>query len=120
MPRVNGAKQARGPRRTLLDRTIIWNGRQLRQIHNDYIDHYNAHRPLNSPPSTAQIQRLGLSRADRNAAVSSTGHMASRVACPAERAQFGNPVAAVAASVREQAAGQGRQGAPMNSRHLHR
>ena len=32
-------------RRELLDRTIIWNQRQLEQLVTDYIDHYNAHRP---------------------------------------------------------------------------
>ncbi len=32
-------------RRELLDRTIIWNQRQLHRLVVDYIDHYNAHRP---------------------------------------------------------------------------
>ena len=35
-------------RRKLLDRTIIWNQRQLEQLVNDYINHYNAHRPHRS------------------------------------------------------------------------
>ena len=35
-------------RRELLDRTIIWNQRQLRRLVIDYIDHYNAHRPHRS------------------------------------------------------------------------
>jgi len=32
-------------RRELLDRTIIWNRRQLHRLVTDYIDHYNRHRP---------------------------------------------------------------------------
>ena len=35
-------------RRELLDRTIIWNQRQLNRLVIDYIDHYNAHRPHRS------------------------------------------------------------------------
>jgi transposase InsO family protein len=33
-------------RRELLDRTIIWNQRQLERLVVDYIDHYNTHRPV--------------------------------------------------------------------------
>ncbi len=32
-------------RHELLDRTIIWNERQLRRLLTDYLDHYNGHRP---------------------------------------------------------------------------
>ena len=32
-------------RHELLDRTIIWNERQLRQLLEEYIEHYNTHRP---------------------------------------------------------------------------
>jgi transposase InsO family protein len=32
-------------RRELLDRTIIWNHRQLERLVRDYIDHFNQHRP---------------------------------------------------------------------------
>ena len=32
-------------RRELLDRTIIWNQRQLQRLLTDYIEHYNGHRP---------------------------------------------------------------------------
>jgi len=35
-------------RRELLDRTIIWNRRQLERLVVDYIDHYNTHRPHRS------------------------------------------------------------------------
>ena len=35
-------------RREVLDRTIIWNRRQLNKLVIDYIDHYNAHRPHRS------------------------------------------------------------------------
>ena len=43
-------------RRELLDRTIIWNHRQLEHLVIDYIDHYNQHRPhrsLNQRPPAA-------------------------------------------------------------------
>ncbi|WP_428118672.1 integrase core domain-containing protein [Candidatus Poriferisodalis sp.] len=43
-------------RRELLDRTIIWNQRQLNRLVVDYIDHYNTHRPhrsLNQLPPVA-------------------------------------------------------------------
>lgn len=32
-------------RRELLDRTIIWNQRQLHRLVTEYVDHYNGHRP---------------------------------------------------------------------------
>ena len=32
-------------RRELLDRTLIWNQRQLHRLVTDYLDHYNTHRP---------------------------------------------------------------------------
>lgn len=32
-------------RRELLDRTLVWNQRQLQRLITDYIDHYNRHRP---------------------------------------------------------------------------
>ena len=45
-------------RRELLDRTIIWNQRQLERLVTDYIDHYNTHRPHRSldqrPPRRQQ------------------------------------------------------------------
>jgi len=44
-------------RRELLDRTIIWNQRQLHRLVTDYIDRYNTHRPHRAlqqqPPSHA-------------------------------------------------------------------
>ena len=46
-------------RHELLDRTIIWNERQLRALLVDYIDHYNQHRPHRSldqaAPDTANV-----------------------------------------------------------------
>ena len=45
-------------RRELLDRTIIWNQRQLGRIVADYVQHYNTHRPYRSldqqPPQPAE------------------------------------------------------------------
>ena len=61
-------------RRELLDRTIIWNQRQLQRLVIDYIDHYNAHRPHRSldqrPPAPTQPpnangQQLRIIRATR-------------------------------------------------------
>ena len=48
-------------RRELLDRTIIWNRRQLERLVIDYIDQYNIHRPHRSldqrPPTPTQLNR---------------------------------------------------------------
>ena len=35
----------RSVRHELLDRTIVWNQPQLRRLLDDYIEHYNTHRP---------------------------------------------------------------------------
>lgn len=47
-------------RRELLDRTIIWNRRQLQRIVVEYITHYNQHRPHRSldqqPPRPTDAQ----------------------------------------------------------------
>jgi len=61
-------------RRELLDRTIIWNQRQLHRLVTEYVEHYNTHRPHRSldqrppmppadaratpPPPTAEVTRL--------------------------------------------------------------
>ena len=46
-------------RRELLDRTIIWNQRQLERLVTDYIDHSNEHRPLDlQPPGPADEDPL--------------------------------------------------------------
>jgi putative transposase len=46
-------------RSELLDRTLIWNERQLQQLLREYVEHYNAHRPHRSlgqrAPNTADI-----------------------------------------------------------------
>jgi len=74
-------------RRELLDRTIIWNRRQLDRLVGDYIRHYNQHRPHQSldqrpptpahdapeaPPPTITVLRIsrcdGLIHEYRNAA----------------------------------------------------
>ena len=62
-------------RRELLDRTIIWNQRQLERLVVDYIDHYNTHRPHRSlnqrppastkPPNANGQQQLRIIRATR-------------------------------------------------------
>ena len=62
-------------RRELLDRTIIWNQRQLEHLVIDYIDHYNSHRPHRSlnqrppastkPPSANGPQHLKMVQATR-------------------------------------------------------
>jgi transposase InsO family protein len=35
-------------RREVLDRTLIWNRRQLERLLRDYVEHYNTHRPHRS------------------------------------------------------------------------
>ena len=75
-------------RREVLDRTLIWNQRQLERIVTDYIDHYNEHRPhrsldqappirpsatpIRAPNNQAQVSRSsrcdGLIHEYRNAA----------------------------------------------------
>ena len=51
-----------GLRRELLDRTIIWNEKQLRRLIVDYLAHYNEHRPHRSlgqqQPSQTSIAAL--------------------------------------------------------------
>jgi putative transposase len=46
-------------RRELCDRTLIWNHRQLQQLLNEYIKHYNTHRPHRSlgqrAPNSAEV-----------------------------------------------------------------
>jgi transposase InsO family protein len=46
-PRANAFAErwVRTVRHELLDRTLIWNQRQLRRLLDDYLAHYNAHRP---------------------------------------------------------------------------
>jgi len=47
----------------LLDRTIIWNERQIRALIVEYIDHYNQHRPHRSlnqrAPSDNDVATIG-------------------------------------------------------------
>ena len=53
-------------RHELLDRTIIWNERQLRRLLVDYIDHYNQHRPHRAldqaAPNSANVTTIGSAR----------------------------------------------------------
>lgn len=46
-------------RHELLDRTIIWNERQLRRLLDEYIDHYNGHRPHRSLEQHAPDDDVG-------------------------------------------------------------
>lgn len=48
MANAYGQRWIRTLRHELLDRTIIWNQRQLRALLIEYIDHYNGHRPHRS------------------------------------------------------------------------
>jgi putative transposase len=48
----------------LLDPTIIWNERQLRQLLEEYLEHYNSHRPhrglhQRAPNDTADVTPIG-------------------------------------------------------------
>jgi putative transposase len=46
-PRANAIAErlVRTVRAELLDHTLIWNERQLRQLLIEYLEHYNRHRP---------------------------------------------------------------------------
>ena len=56
-------------RHELLDRTIIWNERQLRALLVDYLDHYNQHRPHRSLDQAAPDRaNLATIQADRRVA----------------------------------------------------
>ena len=54
------------PCATKLDRTLIWNQRQLRHLLAEYVAHYNQHRPHRSldqdPPSGSTVTDIGCSR----------------------------------------------------------
>ena len=62
-------------RRELLDRTIIWNRRQLNNLVVDYIDHYNTHRPTvrstsyHPSPPTLQTSQTDTSKSLERPAV---------------------------------------------------
>ena len=51
-------------RHELLDRAIIWNERQLRALLEEYVKHYNSHRPhrgiqQRAPNDTADVIPIG-------------------------------------------------------------
>ena len=62
-------------RRELLDRTIIWNRRQLNKLVVNYIDHYNTHRPHvrsisdHPSPPTHQTSQIDTSKSQERPAV---------------------------------------------------
>ena len=65
-PRANAYAErwVRTLRHELLDRTIIWNEKQLRRLLIEYIDHYNSHRPhrgidQRAPNDTADVVPIG-------------------------------------------------------------
>jgi transposase InsO family protein len=61
-------------RHELLDRTLIWNQRQLRSLLRDYLEHYNTHRPHRSlnqraPNDEDVVAQIGTGRTiERHAA----------------------------------------------------
>jgi transposase InsO family protein len=67
-PKANAFAErwVRTVRHELLDRTLIWNERQLRSLLVDYIDHYNSHRPHRSlnqrAPNDGDIVEIGSGR----------------------------------------------------------
>ena len=60
-------------RRALLDRTLIWNRRQLHALLQDYVDHYTRHRPHrslhNAPPEAPEVAVFDPDRAIQKRAV---------------------------------------------------
>ena len=59
-------------RRELLDRTIIWNRRQLNKLVVDYIDHYNTHRPHRSLDQRPPVATDPSDQSDRHLQVVKT------------------------------------------------
>ena len=59
-------------RRELLDRTIIWNRRQLNRLAVDYIDHYNTHRPHRSLDQLPPVATDAADQPDRHLQVVKT------------------------------------------------
>ena len=53
-------------RRELLDRTLIWNRRQLNNLVVDYIDHYNTHRPHRSLDQRPPVATDAADQPDRH------------------------------------------------------
>jgi hypothetical protein len=47
-----------GCRRELLDQTLIWNQRHLRQVLREYETHHNAHRPHRALAQAAPLREL--------------------------------------------------------------
>ena len=61
-------------RRELLDRTLIWNRRQLEQLLREYVEHYNTHRPHRSLGQRAPDNR-GSRRVPARPADPTTPHL---------------------------------------------
>ena len=59
-------------RRELLDRTIIWNQRQLQRLVINYIDHYNTHRPHRSLDQRPPVATDASDQPDRHLQVVKT------------------------------------------------
>ncbi|MGI9051505.1 MAG: integrase core domain-containing protein [Ilumatobacteraceae bacterium] len=55
----------RSVRHELLDRTLIWNQRQLRHLLESYVEHYNSHRPHRSLHHRAPNQTNAVRPAER-------------------------------------------------------
>ena len=62
-PQANAfaARWVRTVRHELLDRTLIWNQRQLRRLLNEFVAHYNEHRPHRSLGQRAPRDQRGAS-----------------------------------------------------------
>jgi putative transposase len=67
-PKANAFAErwVRTVRHELLDRTLVWNQRQLRRLLADYVVHYNSHRPHRSlkqaPPDGSPVADIGCRR----------------------------------------------------------
>ena len=72
-PKAFAERWVRTVRHELLDRTLVWNQRQLRRLLEEYVAHYNEHRPHRSldqePPSGSKVTAIDADRRVKRNAV---------------------------------------------------
>ena len=73
-PQANALAErwVRRVRHELLDRTLIWNERQLHLLLNDFVEHYNEHRPHRSLDQQAPCDNADASMIEPGQAIQRT------------------------------------------------